>query len=151
MEVKNIQTNSQTNFQALKSIRYKGLYKKYPQEAEKLKNALLKNPVAMDFVKMFDVDVIIEAEKVNKHLSTSVRLDYLNPMKSRLFGLFNIKDIVLAQVTHCKEVEDMSSAIKDATDSMIPWMSSRKRANGEEFGTLNLNIKKALNEMGIKE
>lgn len=151
MNVNKIETSNQTNFKALKSIRYKGLYKKYPQEAEKLKNAFLNNPVAMDFCKKFDVNVIIEAEKVDKYLSTCVRLDYLNPLKSKLFGIFNIKDIVLAQVAHCKPVEDMSSAIKDATDFTIPCLSSRKSANGEELGTLNLNIKAALNEMGIKE
>ena len=95
MNVNKIETSNQTNFKALKSIRYKGLYKKYPQEAEKLKNAFLNNPVAMDFCKKFDVNVIIEAEKVDKYLSTCVRLDYLNPLKSKLFGIFNIKDIVL--------------------------------------------------------
>ena len=42
MNVNKIETSNQTSFKALKSIRYKGLYKKYPQEAEKLKIKLEK-------------------------------------------------------------------------------------------------------------
>ena len=83
MEINKIQHN-QSNFQALKSLKYKGLYRKYPEQAKKIKQAFLKNNTAMDFCKTYNVDVSIGAEKQGKNiLSSYIRLDFINPIKSK--------------------------------------------------------------------
>ena len=90
MEINKIQHN-QPNFQALKSLKYRGLYKKYPEQAKKLKQAFMNNKIAMDFCKTYDVDVSIGAKKHGKNiLSSYIRLDFINPIKPKLFGILNI-------------------------------------------------------------
>ena len=51
------------NFTAIKSVKCDGLYKKYPELANELIEALKQNPKAMEFCKKYDVDIIFYAIK----------------------------------------------------------------------------------------
>ena len=142
MEINKIQQN-QPNFQALKSLKYKGLYKKNTEQAKKLKQAFMNNKIAMDFCRTYDVDVSIGAEKQGKNiLSSYIRLDFINPIKSKLFGLFNIKDSVMVHAT-----SGNNNSLEQLTNFMLEEITKQK--DGKDIGTLAKNIQTTMNEIRI--
>ena len=66
------------NFTAIKSVKCEGLYKKYPQLANDVVDALKQNPNAMEFCKEYDVDIVIDANKPMFHSDTysSIKIIY---------------------------------------------------------------------------
>lgn len=142
MEINKIQQN-QPNFQALKSLKYNGLYKKNTEQAKKLKQAFMNNKIAMDFCKTYNVDVSIGAEKQGKNiLSSYIRLDFINPIKSKLFGLFNIKDSVMVHAT-----SGNNNSLEQLTNFMLEEITKQK--DGKDIGTLAKNIQTTMNEIRI--
>ena len=142
MEINKIQHN-QPNFQALKSLKYRGLYKKYPEQAKKLKQAFMNNKIAMDFCKTYDVDVSIGAKKHGKNiLSNYIRLDFINPIKPKLFGLFVIKDTVMVHAT-----SGNNKSLEHLNNFMLGEITKQK--DGKEIGTLAQNIQTTMNEISI--
>lgn len=98
----NISSYSPTNknFKRIKSIKTTGLYKKYPEYAEKLVSALKKNCAAMDFFKKYDADIRFHAENAGyndlRKSSIYVSIDnpHLNKFKKFISSLFGGKQSV---------------------------------------------------------
>ena len=56
---KKAQAKNTPNFQALKSIKYKGLYKKYPKYGDEIIAAIENNYSAQKFFDKWDVDIVL--------------------------------------------------------------------------------------------
>lgn len=71
-------------FTAIKAVRYEGLYKKYPEYNTQLLSALKENPIAVNFFKKYDVDIVFHAinNGIN-NIKSSIHIFYENPSKNK--------------------------------------------------------------------
>ena len=78
----NMQSNIAPSFGAIKSIKCTGLYEKRPDLSKELVDTFTSNPVAMDFCKKYDVDIVFNARKDSQNLISTFYIQYDNPAKS---------------------------------------------------------------------
>ena len=133
------------NFTSIKSIKCKGLYKKYPQFANSLVESFQKNPKAIEFCKKYDVDIVFYAVEQRKHsVQSSVHIFFDNIAKSKTRKLF---DKLAGKSDDKIELYawgkySLPHAIEESTANLIEAMSpERKVANGYRGGFLDSNIK----------
>lgn len=93
----NPQIPTQTNppaFKAIKSVKLEGLYKKFPEQGKELVSVFGENPVAMEFCKKYDVDIVFNAIKdLQNTVSNNLHIFFNNPSKRKFLGLFgNTRD-----------------------------------------------------------
>ncbi len=55
--------NTNPHFTALKSVKAKGFYEKFPEQAKELVDAFKKNPDAIHFCEKYDVDLVFHSQK----------------------------------------------------------------------------------------
>ena len=77
------------NFKAIKAVKYKGLYKKFPEFKEEIMDTFLKNRTAMDFCNKYDVEIIFNAVEDYSlaGIMNYLHIKFINPKKTKLFGL----------------------------------------------------------------
>ena len=90
MQINNInQSYNNTNFQAIKSVKCRGLYEKYPELGQQLVDAFQKCKEAMDFCKKYDSDIVFYAKKDGiDTVESSIHIFYDNPALSKLKKFF---------------------------------------------------------------
>ncbi len=88
MQISPIQQNKNYNlkvspsFTAIKSVKYKGLYKEYPEQVKILIDAFKNNKTAMGFCKKYDVKLVFGAYKnMLEEIESSLSLFIKNPNK----------------------------------------------------------------------
>lgn len=149
------QTNtSQTlpNFKAIKSVKCEGLYKKYPQYAERLVDTFKKNPIAMKFCKDQDVNIVFYAcKKLGEVVESSIYIFFKNPAKTKFFGLINNVDDYISisafdkRYNLEKSLEKSTACLRDYVSENIP---------GKISGVLDshiMNKQKEINEYLTKK
>ncbi len=77
------------NFKAIKTVKYKGLYKKFPEFREGVMDAFQKNSTAMDFCNKYDIEIIFNAvdDASVSGIMNYLRIKFINPKKRKSFGL----------------------------------------------------------------
>lgn len=125
-----IQTQT-PNFKAIKSVKCEGLYKKYPQYAEKLVDTFKKNPIAMNFCKERDVNIVFYAcQKMIEGVESSIHIFFKNPAKTKFFGLIkNADDKISLSVYDYRggieeSLEKSTAGLKDYITENIPGKTS---------------------------
>lgn len=141
MQVQKVtQANQQnsTNFKAIKSVKCEGLYKKYPQFAEKLVDTFQKNPVAMRFCKNNDVNIVFYAcKKAMDGIESSIHIFFDNPAKKKFLGIFGSKEDKISLSTYDNKyaveetLEKTTARLNDYISEHIP---------GKTSGLLNQHI-----------
>ena len=135
------------NFTAIKSVKCDGLYKKYPELANELIEALKQNPKAMDFFKKYDVDIIFHAIKQYQHsVESSLHIFFDNISKSKtekffekLFGNSNDKIVLHSWGSDYSVTKSIEQSTKDMIENMI--LPERKVGDRHCGGLLNAHIK----------
>lgn len=82
MKISNDYSNSHsTNFKALQSIKWTGLYKKKPEYVKNLYDGLKKNETVMKFFEKYDTDVVFNAEKAgfSDLMESTLKIYYQDP------------------------------------------------------------------------
>ena len=89
--ISNQNNRSNTSFTGIKSIQYRGLYKKAPELSKDLVEAFKQNPKAMDFCKKYDVDIVFYAVKETvDFIKSSIHIFYENPTNSKFRKFINM-------------------------------------------------------------
>lgn len=128
MQVNNNPTISNTsnlNFKAIKSVKCKGLYKKFPQYGKELVDSFKANKKAMNFCKDYDTDIIFHATKdsMDDAIISSIYLSFKNPAKKKFLGIFgSTKDQILLS-TWGKSYNNIEDAIKRSTNYLIGYIN----------------------------
>lgn len=150
----NYSKKSNPNFTSIKSVRCDGLYKKYPELANDLIEALNKNPKAMEFCKKYDVNIVFYAVKqMQDSVESSLHIFFDNIAKSKFRKMFdklagNSEDKVLIHAWGNNY--EISSSIKESTLNLIEAISpERKVADGYRGGLLDAHIENV--EKNIEE
>ena len=123
--------NAQTftpKFTSIRSIKCKGLYKKAPEEAQKLIDAFEKNDFAMDFCKnKYDVKIVFDATKkkdkrISSSINSSMKILVYNPTTSILKKFWQTITRSRTKVTICRK---RYSSLEDSTyalaESILPY------------------------------
>lgn len=155
MQINNInQSYNNTNFQAIKSVKCRGLYEKYPELGQQLVDAFQKCKEAMDFCKKYDSDIVFYAKKDGiDTVESSIHIFYDNPALSKLKKFFKFlnssEDRV--EVSAWGYDYDLTKSLQGATDSlkkrMMPWDKSTNPSGGllnSHIESTNLDIQTAL-------
>ena len=150
----NPQLSNQINtssFRAIKIVKCVGLYKKYPQYAEKLVKALNNNAIAMRFCRNNDVDVVIRAsEDVLESVHSLIQIFYKDPNKKpfKKFCDFICGKKEEINLNCYSNLYDIEENIGSATNILIEKMSFSQKGNIKK-GQLNDIISKI--EMKMKQ
>ena len=127
------------NFKAIKSVKCEGLYKKFPQYGKELVDTFRKNPVAMDFCKKYDVNIVFySAKKALNDVESSIHVFFNNPAKKKFLGIFgskrdNISLSAYANQCNVKDnVENTTNILKAYIEADVP---------GKTSGVLDQHIK----------
>lgn len=129
---------STPNFKAIKSFKYEGLYKKYPQHAQKIVDTFYSNPIAMNFCKKHDVNIVLYAcKKAMTAVKASILIFFNNPAKEKFLGIFgNTKDkIYLSQYANEYNIEN---SLEISSSNLNKFIEPK---NSEEYcGVLDSHI-----------
>ena len=134
MKVDKIDQN-QTNFEAIKSVKYKGIYNELPNKKGAL-TALKNNPKAMKFFEKYDVNIVFNAEE---------KIFYKKPAK----GLFQKIRSAFSNDKKCIKVLDFNY-ITRSFDNIIQKISP-KNEHSRVSGYLDYLIDKAEKENLLTE
>lgn len=148
----NYSPNAHTNFTAVRSVKCDGLYKKHPELANELVEAFKQNPVAIEFCKKYDVDIvfnaIIKAENYVKS-SVSIFFDNVSESKAEKFfrKLFGIRENKVVVESFGNEYP-LSSCFKTSTKELVERILPEKdSAGGWHKGLLDIYLKSADKQM----
>lgn len=151
------------NFTAIKSVKCDGLYKKYPELANELIEALKQNPKAMEFCKKYDVDIIFYAIKQYQNsVESSLHIFFDNISKSKatrffekVFGNSNDKIVIHSWGSGYSVPRSIEQSTKEMIENMI--LPERKVGDRHCGGLLNdhiesteAKIQKVLDEKAAK-
>ena len=125
MQIHNIMPNTnQTtpNFKAIKSVKCEGLYEDFPRYGIQLVETFKKNPVAIQFCKKYDVNLVFYACKdVMNSVRSSLLLFFENPAKIKILGfLVSKKDKI--ELSGYANSCDINSSLKASTDQLTDYM-----------------------------
>jgi len=147
----NIQNNPQIpstispSFKAIKTVKCAGLYEKYPKYAEKLIYTFRNNPVAMNFCKNRDVDIVFYASKDRMNgTESSIHIFYNNPVKSlikKFFDFINGKKECI-QLSAWGNQYNVRESLIESTGSLIESLKPYNPNDGQT-GVLDSHIKLA--------
>ena len=130
MQVNNVNYYQNTpNFQAIKSIQCKGLYKKYPELAQKLIDAFPQCQEAMDFCRKYDTDVIFVAKKsTGCSIESSVNIIFDNPAISKFKKCWNYLTGSQNKVeisAFAEKMSDVEYSLGQATSRLIKYIDPK--------------------------
>lgn len=136
------------NFTSIKSVKCEGLYKKYPEFATELVQAFKKNPVAMDFCKKYNVDIVFYAIKqANDSVQSSVNIFFENLAKSKVrkffenvLGKSDDKVVIYAWGNKYSCPESLEESTKSLITAISPEQKLGSKYSG---GLLDSHIKSA--------
>ena len=137
------------NFRAIKSVKCEGLYKKYPQYADKLVYSFRNNPVAMNFCKDRDVDIVFHACKFGLlGTKSSIYLLYDNPVKSMMKKIFDFitRKRECIKLTSWGNKYDIKESLVESTDDLASHLSPWSKGKGQT-GLLDSHIENAEKEI----
>ena len=144
MKTEKINQN-QTNFEAIKSIKYKGIYNELPNKKGAL-TALKNNPKAMKFFEKYDVNIVFNAEeKIAGTIKNSIEIFYKKPAK----GLFQKIRSAFSNDKKCIKVLDFNY-ITRSFDNIIQKISP-KNEHSRVSGYLDYLIDEAEKENLLTE
>lgn len=152
MQIHNIMPNTnQTtpNFKAIKSVKCEGLYEEFPRYGIQLVETFKKNPVAIQFCKKYDVNLVFYACKdVMNSVRSSLLLFFENPAKSKILGfLGSRKDKI--ELSGYANSYDINSSLKASTDQLTDYMLYSTEGKPMS-GVLNSHIKSKEEEITNK-
>ena len=131
----------QTNFKAIKSVKCKGLYKKHPELAKELVQSFKTNPIAMDFCKKFDVDIVFYAcKQAMSAVESSVHIFFDNPTKKSFLGFLGNKRDKISLNAYDDKYETENS-LKASTDLLKAYILKDYAIPNRPCGLLNSHIK----------
>ena len=161
MRVNNINQNQQVpNFQAIKSVKCRGLYEKYPELGKELVDTFQKCKEAMDFCKKYDSDIVFYAKKDGiDTVESSIHIFYDNPALSKLKKFFKFlnssEDRV--EISAWGNNYDLTKSLQGATESLksciLPWSQESNPQGGMLASHIRYteeNIESALAEKAEK-
>jgi hypothetical protein len=130
MQVNNINSvNQAPNFTALKSIKYKGLYKDFPEASRKVLQAFQSNQKAVDFCKTHDVNIVVEAYNELYKLTAgrcTFTMEYKKAAKNNWQKFKNFfkfsNEISIKEAIY--EYKDIKADFIDSTNSLSKKISS---------------------------
>ena len=134
MQIRSISQNSQQtinpNFNAIKSVKCKGLYKKYPEYNKDLINTFKNNPKAMEFCKKYDVDIIFNAVDESGFVIDEVcsycKIIFDNPAKSKLWGIFgSTKDSLYVSCTDSRL--NLEDTLRATSYGLMDYLTPTRR------------------------
>ncbi len=136
------------NFTAIRSIKCEGLYKKYPEYANHLVEAFKKNPIAIEFCKKYDVDIVFHAVKqMQDAVESSIHIFFDNISKSKVRKFFNKlagnnddKIVLHAWANNYS----LSRNMEQSTQKLVEYISPERKV-GDHYrgGMLDSHIKSA--------
>jgi viroplasmin and RNaseH domain-containing protein len=136
MQITNNTNYTSPNFTALKSVKYKGLYRKYPELGRNLLKTFLANEEASKFMDIHDVDVVFNSRIRHKTGTTSsIHMIYDEPRETPLRKFINLfrhkKEIALRKYENDYSISaSIQASTEKLQDSMMPKGSSCSRYNG---------------------
>ena len=117
-----MQGASKPNFMAIKSVKCEGLYKKFPEQGKILVDTFKNNPVAMEFCKKYDVDIVFYACKdATDSVRSSMHIFFQNPAKTKFLGIFGSKKDKIELSGFGNSYFEKES-IKDSTSQLVDYM-----------------------------
>ena len=136
------------NFTSIKSVKCEGLYKKYPEFATELVQSFKKNPIAMDFCKKYNVDIVFYAIKqANDSVQSSVNIFFENLAKSKVrkffenvLGKSDDKVVIYAWGNKYSCPESLEESTKSLITAISPEQKLGSKYSG---GLLDSHIKSA--------
>ena len=136
------------NFTSIKSVKCEGLYKKYPEFANGLVQAFKNNPIAMDFCKKYNVDIVFYAIKqANDSVQSSVNIFFENLAKSKLrkffenvLGKSDDKVVIYAWGNKYSCPKSLEESTKSLITAILPEQKLGSKYSG---GLLDSHIKLA--------
>ena len=143
--------NNQTtpNFKAIKSVKCEGLYKDFPRYGIQLVETFKKNPVAIQFCKKYDVNLVFYACKdVMNSVRSSLLLFFENPAKSKILGFLGSKKDKI-ELSGYGNAYDINSSLKASTDQLTDYMLYSTEGKPVS-GVLNSHIKLKEEEIANK-
>ena len=161
MQVNNINQNySTTTFQAIKSVKCRGLYEKHPEFAQQLVDTFKKSKDAMDFCKKYDSDIVFYASKdAYNAVQASINIFYDNPALSNLKKIFKFLNSSEDKITLTAYGNhyDLNTSLQDATEAlqrfMRPWNKETNPYGGmlaSHIGSADYDIQITLAEKNEK-
>lgn len=132
------QTNP--NFQAIKTVKCEGLYRKSPELGKELVQTFKTNPKVMDFCRKFDVDVVFYAcKKAMSAVESSIHIFFENPAKKLFLGFLGRKrdEISLTAYEDKYSIED---SLKASTDLLKAYISEEHAVPNKPCGLLDSHI-----------
>lgn len=137
----NPQISTQTkvpNFKAIKTIKCEGLYKKHPEYGKELIETIRENPVAMDFFKKFDVDIVFYAcKQAMSAVESSIHIFFDNPAKTKFLGIFGSKRDSISLSNYDDKYEVVKS-LESTTEGLKNYISDH--IPNKNSGLLNSHI-----------
>lgn len=152
MQIHNIMPNTnQTtpNFKAIKSVKCEGLYKDFPRYGIQLVETFKKNPVAIQFCKKYDANLVFYACKdVMNSVRSSLLLFFENPAKSKILGFLGSKKDKI-ELSGYGNAYDINSSLKASTNQLTDYMLYSTEGKPVS-GVLNSHIKLKEEEIANK-
>ena len=139
-------TKCNANFKSIKRIDYSGLYRKHPEYCKELIDAFKSNPIAMDFCKKYDVNIIFNAEKSMNNVESAIRILYDNPAISKFqkfLRFFNPSEDVV-KISAWGGWDNLKESTRNLIDMILPESAGTNKGSN---GLLNSHIEFAEKEI----
>jgi hypothetical protein len=148
MLVPNVTNTQAPSFAALKSIKYKGLYKEFPEYKNELTNALCKNPEVENFCKTHDVEVIFNSQKQKPFGAIcSLRMKYNQLNENLLQRFLNIfkpeKNIVIGTLENSFHLD---TSVELGTERLKNLILPKGTTESLKSGMLSKHISKIMDK-----
>ena len=148
MQINNINQNyNNTNFQAIKSVKCRGLYEKYPELGQQLVDTFSKCKEAMDFCKKYDSDIVFYAKKYGyDSVESSIHIFYDNPALSKLkkfFKFLNSSEDKVELTAWGNPHYDLAESVQNATNTLCSYMRPWNKSINPQGGLLSSHIESA--------
>ena len=139
----NTNRNNAVSFKAIKSVKFRGLYKNNPELSKNLVDAFMSSPTAMAFCKEHDVDIVFYADKHdNTSTSSSVHIFYDNPVRSRFKKFVDFLNGKKEEISidAYEDEYDLAESLAASTKVLIKRMTPSTKSTSTESGMLDSNI-----------